>query len=204
MKWALKPTMAVLAGLSALALVSAPVSTAAADERSGETGAPQLAHMGAGGGGDYAGGMHMNSRGMKGRSIMGSGHRMGPGMMGGGHGMGAGMAGQDCPQASAKMGQGQNMGSGMLGRGYGMVPPAGHQGMMGSGMRVVPQQDLTIDDVRHFFEDRLARHGNRRLKIGEVKQADDDSITADIVTADNSLVRRFKVNRHTGRMQTVE
>ncbi len=188
MKRALKPTMAVLAGLSALALVSAPVSTAAADERSGEAGAPQLAHMGAGGGGGYASGMHMNSRGMK----------------GGGHGMGAGMAGQDCPQASAKMGQGQHMGSAMMGRGYRMVPPAGHRGMMGSGMRVVPQQDLTIDDVRHFFEDRLARHGNKRLKIGEVKQADDDSITADIVTADDSLVRRFKVNRHTGRMQAVE
>ncbi len=172
MRRALKPTMAAMMGLGALALASAPITTAAADERTGKAGAPQLFHMGDGGGGGYAGGMHMKNRGM----------------MGGGHGMG-----------SAMMGHGQHMGPG-----HGMVPPTGHQGMMGHGMRVTPKQNLTTDDVRHFFEDRLARHGNERLKIGEVKQADDDSITADIVTTDNSLVRRFKVDRHTGRMQAVE
>lgn len=195
MKRALKPTMVALAGLGALALVSTPITTAAADGRTGEAGAPQLAHMGAGPGGGNTGGGHMMGSGKMGPGAMGQGYRMGPGMMGGGHGMmgggrgmGPGMTGQDCPMASAMMGQGQHMGT----------------GMMGHGMRVVPQQDLTIDDVRHFFEDRLTRHGNKRLKIGEVKQADDDTITADIVTADNSLVRSFKIDRHTGRVQAVE
>ena len=44
----------------------------------------------------------------------------------------------------------------------------------------------------------LAVRGNARLKVGEVKEKDANSITADIVTKDNSVVERFIVNRHTG------
>ena len=44
----------------------------------------------------------------------------------------------------------------------------------------------------------LAFRGNPRLKVGDVKEKDADTITADIVTKDNSLVDRFIVNRHTG------
>ena len=44
----------------------------------------------------------------------------------------------------------------------------------------------------------LAWQGNQRLKLGEVKEKDADTITADIVTKDNSLVERFIVDRHTG------
>ena len=40
--------------------------------------------------------------------------------------------------------------------------------------------------------------GNPRLKVGDVKEKDADTITADIVTKDNSLVQRFIINRHTG------
>ena len=44
----------------------------------------------------------------------------------------------------------------------------------------------------------LTWRGNPRLKVGEVKEKDADTITADVVTKDNSLVQRFIINRHTG------
>ena len=44
----------------------------------------------------------------------------------------------------------------------------------------------------------LTWRDNPRLKVGEVKEKDADTITADIVTKDNSLVERFIVDRHTG------
>lgn len=69
-----------------------------------------------------------------------------------------------------------------------------------AGHRVRPISHLTVEDVRHHFEHRLARRGNTRLKIGEVKKIDDDTITADIVTVDDSLVRRMKIDRHSGRV----
>ena len=44
----------------------------------------------------------------------------------------------------------------------------------------------------------LARADNSRLKLGDVKEKDTDTITADIVTLDNSLVQRFEIDRNTG------
>ena len=44
----------------------------------------------------------------------------------------------------------------------------------------------------------LTWRGNPRLKVGEVKEKDANTITADVVTKDNSLVQRFDVDRHTG------
>jgi hypothetical protein len=86
--------------------------------------------------------------------------------------------------------------------GHGMMGP----GMMGSGFghRVVPQQHLSTDDVRHFFDHRLERHGNKRLTVGEVTQADDDTIVVEITTVDGSLVHRLEVDRHTGQMKQVD
>ncbi len=121
-------------------------------------------------------------------------------------------SGQPCPMAGAyqdksrhgKMGRG--MGSGMMGQGMmgpGMMAP-GADTDRGHGMRVVAKADLSTDGVRHFFEDRLAMHGNKRLKVGEVTEGEDDSIVADIVTLEDSLVQRFKVDRHTGRVQRTE
>ncbi len=117
--------------------------------------------------------------------------------------MGGGQGGQPCPAGTAgggMMGQGMmgRMGSGMMGRG--MMG----QGMMGAGTRVTPVQDLTIDDVRHFLDHRIRMHDNKRLKVGEVKKVDEDTIIADIVTQDDSLVRRYKVDRHTGQMKSAE
>lgn len=109
---------------------------------------------------------------------------MGRGMMGGGMGSkGGGMMG------------GGMMGSGMMGEG-------GTRSGMGAlfGSRVTPVMNLSVDDVRGYLDAQLSHLNNKRLKIGDVK-SDDASITADIVTVDNSLVQRLKVDRHTGAIE---
>jgi hypothetical protein len=114
---------------------------------------------------------------------MGYGYGMGPGMMG--YGMGPRMMGQGM--------MGYGMGPGMMGQGmmgYGMGP-----GMMG---RVAPVEELSVKDVKTNFERWLAWMNNPNLKLGKVKEKDKDTITAEIVTKDNSLVRRFEINRETG------
>ena len=82
--------------------------------------------------------------------------------------------------------------------------PAGEgmQGGMGAlfGSRVTPTMNLSVDDVRGYLAVQLDRLNNKRLKVGDIK-ADDGAITADIVTIDNSLVQRLKVNRHTGTIE---
>jgi len=89
----------------------------------------------------------------------------------------------------------------------GMVPGM-MQGGMGSGMmqggmgaifgsRVTPMMNLSVDDVRGYLAVQLDRLNNKRLKVGDIR-SEDGGITADIVTIDNSLVQRLKVDRHTG------
>jgi hypothetical protein len=46
----------------------------------------------------------------------------------------------------------------------------------------------------------LDRLNNKRLKLGDIR-SDDGTITADVVTLDNSLVQRLKVDRHTGAIE---
>ena len=58
--------------------------------------------------------------------------------------------------------------------------------------------NLSTDNVKSRVERWLVRQGNQRLKVGEVKENDANTITADVVTKDNSLVDRFIVDRHTG------
>lgn len=42
----------------------------------------------------------------------------------------------------------------------------------------------------------IASQGNSRLKVGDVKEKDADTIITEVVTKDNSVVQRFAVNRH--------
>jgi len=58
--------------------------------------------------------------------------------------------------------------------------------------------NLSTDNVKTYMERWLMWQGNPRLKVGEVKEKDADTIVADIVTKDNSLVQRFVINRHSG------
>jgi hypothetical protein len=79
------------------------------------------------------------------------------------------------------------------------------QGAMSLDDGVVrPIQHLSVDDARHHFEHRLKLLGNDRLKLGEVTQADEDTIIVDIVTVDDSLVDRLEVERHSGRIQRAQ
>ena len=127
---------------------------------------------------------------------------MGPGMMQGGMGPGM-MQGGMCPGVmQGGMGPGMmqgGMGPGMMqgGMGTGMM-----QGGMGAifGSRVTPMMTLSVDDVRGYLAVQLDRLNNKRLKLGDIK-SDNGNITADIVTIDNSLVQRLKVDRHTGAIE---
>jgi hypothetical protein len=116
--------------------------------------------------------------------MMGQG--MGPGMMG--QGMGPGMMGQG--MGPGMMGQG--MGPGMMGQG------------MGPGMMQPLRQDLSAEDVKHMMEHRLAWNGNPNVKVGKVEKKDDDTIIAEIVTQDGSLVQSLEVDRHTGWMRPAQ
>lgn len=188
-----KSTVVAIIGLGALALLATP-SLAANDQSATKAGVPvQFVHMGQAQAGQLSGqpcSMGMMGSGMMGPGMMAPGMgmmlpqgMMGPGMMGPGSG-GQGM-----------MAPGQD-GQGMMGPGFGRGP--------GLGDQIVPVKDLTSDDVRHFLQHRLEMQGNERLKVGEVNEADDDTIIADITTVDGSLVQRFEVDRHTGQMRDTE
>ncbi len=116
------------------------------------------------------------------------GWHMGPGMMGQGQ-MGQGMG-------QGQMGPGM-MGQGQMGQGMG-------QGQMGPGMVQPLRQDLSAADVQHMMEHRLAWQGNPNVKVGKVEDKDDDTIVAEIVTQDGSLVQRLEVDRHTGWMRPTQ
>jgi hypothetical protein len=142
-----------------------------------------------------------------------------PMMDGSGAGMGMGMMG--CPMMSQMMRmhpEMMGMMHGQMGRGGGMMGQGPGSGMMmgqsgGSGMMnrqgamsldsgvVTPIRHLSSDDVRHDFEHRLKLMGNDRLKLGAVTQTDEDTIVVEIVTVDNSLVDRFRVDRHSAAFQ---
>jgi hypothetical protein len=115
-----------------------------------------------------------------------------------------------CPMiGQGKQGMmGQSMGPSMMhgGMGPGMMQgsmgPGVMQGGMGAlfGSRVMPMMNLSAEDVRGYLGVQLDRLDNKRLKVGDIK-AEDGTVTADIVTVDNSLVQRLKVDRHTGAIE---
>jgi len=77
----------------------------------------------------------------------------------------------------------------------------------GYGMRQdtrAPDRDLDVEHVRRHLERQLAWQGNPHIKVGDVTQTDDDTIVAEIVTQDGSLVQKLEVDRHNGLMRPVE
>ena len=138
-------------------------------------------------------------------------NHMQPGMMPGGadqqpadHGkMQGGMGhGKMCQMMQSGMTQGSTMHGGMMGSGMmgsGMMGGGMTGGGMGAlfGSRVTPVMNLSVDDVRGYLAAQLQRLNNKRLKVGNIDSGD-ATITADVVTVDNSLVQRLKVDRHTG------
>lgn len=76
----------------------------------------------------------------------------------------------------------------------------GHRGHHGPwGQQANIDRQLGVDDVRAIVAGRLAMRGNKRLKVGNVQEKDADTVIAEIVTVDNSLVDRLAIDRHTGR-----
>ena len=104
--------------------------------------------------------------------------------------------------AQAQTGQpgttGQGMGPGMMSQGG--TPWCPGCGMMSGGMMMMgppSNLNLSVADVKANLERWLSWQGNPRLKIGNVAE-NGGTITADIVTSDNSLVQRLIVDRNSG------
>jgi hypothetical protein len=134
-----------------------------------------------------------------------AGSALAQGMMGGGTGQG--MTGM--MQGDQGTMRGGMMGRGMMQGNLGEICPmmdgmtdfrmsAGMSGLFGS--RVVPKMNLSADDVRSYLTAQIDRLGNKRLKVGSVN-ADSGNIIAEVVTVDNSLVQRMKVDRSTGNIE---
>jgi len=124
---------------------------------------------------------------------------MGPGhMMGYGHMMGP----AQMPGYGQRVDPGQMPGYGHMGGGGHMMGP-GYEGQRGAGPGMMQplREDLDADDVRHMIGHRLEWMNNPNVKLGRVEEKDADTIVADIVTQDGSLVQRLRVDRHTGWMQ---
>ena len=131
-----------------------------------------------------------------------AGRGYGPGMgMGwqGGRGYGPGMA----------MGMGRHGGRGygpgmsrQGGRGFGGPGKGmgwgGGRGFGGYGPDAAATADITVDTVKSAMEARLKWRGNENVKVGEVAEKDENTIVAEIVTKDGSLVQRFEIDKKTG------
>jgi hypothetical protein len=120
-------------------------------------------------------------------------------------GTGRGMQGTDQGMMQGRMmGRGMMQGDGemmcpmMGGMMHGHSAASGMSGLFGS--RVVPKMNLSGDDVRTYLTAQIDRLGNKRLKVGNIN-ADNSAITAEIVTVDNSIVQRMKVDRSTGAIE---
>lgn len=98
------------------------------------------------------------------------------------------------------MQQGPGFGPGMMmqkSRGFG-------PGNCAYGQTQALATPLTVDDVRENMEQHLKWRGNDRLKVGTVSEKDDNTISAEIVTVDDSLVRKIEVDKTTGRFTPVK
>lgn len=125
----------------------------------------------------------------------------GPGQGGYGPGMGMMMGHNQMMNRAGMMGPGYGQGGmGMMGHGYGMTGQAYGHAPCGQAAAQTGE-DLEIGDVQTRLERWLAMQGNDRLKLGKIEAVDDDTITAEIVTVDDSLVQKLAVDRHSGQMQ---
>ena len=103
-----------------------------------------------------------------------------------GHGYSQGMG-----HGYSMMGQGQGMG-----QGYSMMGQGQRPCNQGAGINV--DHNLGVDDVKGFVENHLKMMGNDRLKVGKVEARGQNTIVAEIVTVDDSLVRKIEFDTKTG------
>jgi hypothetical protein len=67
-----------------------------------------------------------------------------------------------------------------------------------------PAEGITIERARTMLEGVLAWHGNPRLRLGKVEEQNDDTIVAEILTVDASLVQRLAIDRATGPFRRID
>ncbi|HLC25674.1 MAG TPA: hypothetical protein VJM80_02780 [bacterium] len=102
--------------------------------------------------------------------------------------------------------RGGMMGDGMMGGNWG----AGSRGFGGPGTgyagdhhcwqatsATATGQPLTKEQAATLVQNRLTRHGNPNLKVGNVTEKD-GLFEVEIVTKDNSLVEKVQINKQTG------
>jgi hypothetical protein len=135
----------------------------------------------------------------------------GPGLM---HGMLEGMMRGTAEGLARGLVEGMAAVHGMepeIGPSGGMEPRAMRQpGMMrGRGMGPAllygpPAEGITVERARTMLEGALAWHGNPRLKLGTVEEQNEDTIVAEILTVDDSLVQRLAIDRATGAFRRID
>jgi len=76
-----------------------------------------------------------------------------------------------------------------------MMVPGLKDGSTGVGEGARRATNLTVPDVWAMLRQRLARDGNRHLRVGRIVEKDDDTIVADVETVDGVLVKRYRINR---------
>jgi hypothetical protein len=108
-----------------------------------------------------------------------------------GYGMRGGQMGRGHAMHGGKMGGGYGMRGGQMGGGYGM------------GFGTTSATPVTVDQVKSMVIARLAMGNNPNLKVGEVTEKDENTISAEIVTLDGSLVQRLEFDRKTGRANMI-
>lgn len=87
-------------------------------------------------------------------------------------------------------------GGGMMGNyGPGMTGP----GMMGWGQsQQQANLNLSANDVKVYLERWIASTANPNIKVGSVVEKDATTITADVVTKDDTVVQKFLFDRRSG------
>ncbi len=79
---------------------------------------------------------------------------------------------------------------------------------MGSGpcgnVRADIDRDLNVKDITEMLQLRLDHWGNDRIKLGKVVRQDEDTIIAEIVTQDGSLVDKLAIDRDTGSQRRIK
>jgi hypothetical protein len=190
----MKSSKTVVATFLALGIAVAPVGAAVAQGAQGgmDQMGPGATQGGAGSGMTQGGaaqtGPGATQGGAGSGTMQGGMGQMRPGMMHGGMGPGMMQGGMGPGMMQGGMGPGMMKG--------GMAPGASPL----FGARVMPVMHLSVEDVRSYLDLQLERLNNKRLKVGDVK-AVGGAIIADIVTVDNSLVQRLKVDPRTGAIE---
>jgi hypothetical protein len=67
-----------------------------------------------------------------------------------------------------------------------------------------PVEGITVERARAILDGVLAWHGNPRLKLGTVEEQNEDTIVAEILTVDDSLVQRLAIDRATGTFRRID